>query len=91
MRSSRASAGASSDSRAIGELRAYALDLPDQRFLLWFPPDGRYFELLVTRASFEKADLLLTSIVAHQRGEDAGASPDHPVVPVPDPRRGLPA
>jgi hypothetical protein len=67
----------------IGELRVYALDLPEQRLLVWFPPGGRYYELLVARATFD-ADGALAALIAHQRGEIAPPPP----VPVPDPRRG---
>jgi transglutaminase-like putative cysteine protease len=74
----------------IGQLRAYVLDLPEQRFLLWFPPDGRSFELLVTRSTFDQADALLTSVVAYQRSGQAGALTGFTGVPVPDPRRGVP-
>jgi hypothetical protein len=73
----------------IGSLRAYVLDLPEQRFLLWFPPDGRSYDLLVTRSTFDQADRLLTQVVAYQQGRQ-GAQDERPVVPVPDPRRGAP-
>jgi hypothetical protein len=71
----------------IGSLRAYVLDLPEQRFLLWFPPDGRTYDLLVTRSTFDQADRLLTQVVAYQQNKTAADRPD---VPVPDPRRGAP-
>ena len=70
----------------IGQVRAYVLDAPEQRFLLWFPPDGRSYNLLVTRATFDQADRVFAAVIAHQRGvEDTGLG-----VPVPDPRRGVP-
>jgi hypothetical protein len=71
----------------IGQLRVYALDQPDQRFLLWFPPDGRSYNLLVARSTFDQADRVFASVVAYQRGD---AAPAGLGVPVPDPRRGLP-
>jgi transglutaminase-like putative cysteine protease len=68
----------------IGDVRVYALDLPEQRFLLWFPPDGRSYALLVTRSTFELGDRLMAAVA----GADASAPTN--TVPVPDPRGGAP-
>ena len=68
----------------VGDLRVYALDLPEQRFLLWFPPDGRSYYLLVARSSFELGDRLMAAVA----GVEASAA--EPTVPVPDPRGGAP-
>lgn len=68
----------------IGEARVYALDLPEQRFLLWFPPNGRSYALLVTRSTFELGDRVMAAIA----GADVSALTD--AVPVPDPRGGAP-
>ncbi|MDQ1443995.1 MAG: hypothetical protein QOI20_459, partial [Acidimicrobiaceae bacterium] len=86
----------------IGQIRAYVLDLPEQRFLLWFPSDGRSYDLLVTRSAFDQADRLLAAVVANQRTGSTTATPTpRPTsaptggtgdtgVPVPDPRLGAP-
>ena len=68
----------------IGDARVYALDLPEQRFLLWFPPDGRSYALLVTRSTFELGDRLIAAVAG------ADASVPASSVPVPDPRGGAP-
>lgn len=73
----------------LGQLRVYTLNLPEQRFLLWFPPDGRSYQLLVTRSTFEQADNLFTELIAYQRGTPATAAAGTGV-PVPDYRRGAP-
>jgi hypothetical protein len=67
--------------------RVYVLDLPDQRFLLWFPPDGRSYDLLVSRATFDLGNRVFTAVLAAQRGT---AAPVNLGVPVPDPRGGIP-
>jgi hypothetical protein len=74
----------------IGQTRVYALDLPEQRFLLWFPPNGRYYELMVTRKAFSAADGLFVTLLDYQRGGEATAIGGGAGVPVPDPRRGVP-
>jgi len=78
----------------IGSVRAYALDLPEQRFLLWFPPDGRSYYLVVTRSSFDQADRFLAALVEYQRTGRLPGAAEQPApatdVPVPDPRRGAP-
>jgi transglutaminase-like putative cysteine protease len=72
----------------LGAERVYALRLPEQRMLLWFPPSGRYFVLLVARQDFEGAEDLFIRLLAYGRGED----PDHVdarrAIPF-DPRRGV--
>lgn len=68
----------------IGTRRVYELNLPEQRMLLWFSPDGTYYQLLVARQAFEGAAELFGSILTFQSGEK-------PLPPVPeplDPRRG---
>lgn len=74
----------------IGQARVYALDLPEQRFLLWFAPSGRYFELMVTRSSFAQSDGLFVTLLDYQRGAAAESIRGRAGVPVPDPRRGVP-
>ena len=73
----------------LGVARVYALDLPEQRFLLWFPPSGRYFELMVTRKAFTRADSLFVALLDYQRGGAAKTLENRTGVPVPDPRRGV--
>lgn len=72
----------------IGRERVWALDLPEQRMLLWFSPDGGSYQLMVARRRFDEADQVFRRLVAYQRGETELATDETPVVP-PDPRRGL--
>ncbi len=70
----------------IGTERVFQLRLPEQRMLVWFPPDGRYYELMVARQGFDRAEQLFVNLLAFQRG---AAAPDGDVLeqrPV-DPRR----
>jgi hypothetical protein len=69
----------------LGDERVYVLRLPEQRMLLWFPPSGLYYNLMVARQGFGDADKLFASVIAHQKGETAvDLSRTAPL----DPRRG---
>lgn len=73
----------------IGRERVWALDLPEQRFLLWFPPDGSYYQLMIARRRFAEADRVFAAVLAYQRGDDITTAGGGPVPVLPDPRRGL--
>jgi hypothetical protein len=73
----------------IGEERVYALDKPEQRFLLWFSANGRYYDLLVARRSFDKADDLFVSLLAYQRGDPVAGLLRPRTPPPPDARKGF--
>ena len=72
----------------IGGERVYTLRLPEQRMLLWFPPSGRYFALMVARHEFDAADSVFVQLLAYQRGEELGGLDPSQVTPF-DPRRGI--
>lgn len=69
-----------------GAERFYVRDLPEQRILLWFTPDGGSMLLLDARRAFVEADATFGAILRYVQGiEDAPAGPE----PLPyDPRRG---
>lgn len=72
----------------LGRERIYKTSAGEQTFFLWFPPDGRYFELLVARQGFEDAEQLFAGILAYQRGADVGALDQQVQLGRHDPRRG---
>jgi hypothetical protein len=74
----------------LGEERVYVLESVEQRMLLWFAPDGSYYELLVARKSFDDAVPLFEALLAFQRGADVAGLDDIRRVEPPDPRRGFP-
>lgn len=72
----------------IGNERMYVSSGSEQRFLLWFSPDGGWFQLMVARSSFQDADRIFAAILGFQRGEDAAAALGRAPKPPYDPRRG---
>ena len=75
----------------VGDDRIQVLESIEQRLLLWFSPDGRYYELMVARRSFDDAERLFAAILATQRGETVEDLDGIIDTVVPDPRRGFPA
>ena len=73
----------------IGGERVYALDLPEQRVLLWFPSDARYYQLLVARRAFTRADDVFVSLLAFQRSGTHEIVKSDQLVPLVDARRGI--
>jgi hypothetical protein len=71
----------------IGTERVNVLNLPEQRILVWFSPDGRYYDLLVARKDFTQADQLFVSIISYQRGGTTTVGQVSGPEPL-DPRRG---
>jgi hypothetical protein len=70
----------------LGDERVYVLRLPEQSMLLWFPPSGLYYNLMVARQGFGDADRVFASVIAHQKGETVvDLSRTAPL----DPRRGV--
>ena len=80
--------GGSFELTRIGGERVYALRLPEQRMLLWFPPSGRYYALMVARHEFDEADSVFVRLLAYQRGESLDRLEPSQVSPF-DPRRGI--
>ena len=74
----------------IGADRVQVLESVEQRFVLWFAPNGRYYQLLVARRSFEDADRLMGALLAFQRGEPVASLDAITAFEPDDPRRGLP-
>lgn len=68
----------------VGGEKIYRLRVPEQQMLLWFPPAGRYYELMVVRGDFEEAPDLFAAVLAYQRGDVATTKTPRPT----DPRRG---
>lgn len=71
----------------IGSDKVYVAQLPDraEQVLLWFPPDGRYFELMDARQEFAGSQSLFGALLNYQSGGSASASAG---VPPLDPRQG---
>ncbi len=58
------------ETKRLGTERVQVAKGSEQTFLVWFPPNGRYFELLVARQGFEEAEGLFAAVLAFQRGEE---------------------
>lgn len=76
----------------IGEERAYVKQLPDVKFIVWFAPGDRYYQLFTARKDFPMQDLerVLKGLLAFQR-DDRHQIVNVPQAPtLPDPRLGIP-
>lgn len=73
----------------LGDERVDAIESAEQRLLLWFSPDGRYYVLLVARKVFADADALFEAVLAHQRGLEVTGLGEIVRNEAPDPRRGF--
>ncbi|MEQ4210111.1 transglutaminaseTgpA domain-containing protein [Actinopolymorpha sp. B9G3] len=64
----------------IGEERAYVKQLPDAKFVVWFSPGDRYYQMFVARKDLEMVDLerIVKGLLAFQRADR------HQIVNVPD-------
>lgn len=74
----------------LGDDRVQTLQSIEQKLLLWFSPNGRYYVLVVARQAFEDAEPLLQAILAFQRGERDLTLEDVSQATADDPRRGIP-
>lgn len=74
------------EAKRMGTEIVWALRTGEQRFLIWFPPDGSYLELLVTKHGFEQAEPLLAALLDYQRDGKTVTFPS--TTPVFDPLRG---
>ncbi|MFN2640816.1 MAG: DUF3488 and transglutaminase-like domain-containing protein [Actinomycetota bacterium] len=71
-----------------GRLRVYAASLNHENFLLWFSPEGSYFELLIAHSDYAAPLDLLAKILTYQ-GRNVGTITGGGAVITPiDPRRG---
>jgi transglutaminase-like putative cysteine protease len=71
----------------FGDQKVYVAELPSEVILMWFAPNGRYYELLDARAQFARAESLFVALLAYQQGGNA-AVVNTAAVPKPDPRQG---
>lgn len=64
----------------IGEERAYVKQLPDAKFVVWFAPGDRYYQMFVARKDLAMEDLerIVKGLLAYQRADR------HQIVNVPD-------
>ena len=67
----------------VGAHAVYALSQSDEQLLLYFAPDGSYYELLDARADFSPASQVMAALIDYQLGSSART---YPVAL--DPRRG---
>lgn len=76
----------------IGEERAYVKELVDVRFIVWFAPGDRYYQLLTARKDLAMPDLerVLKGLLAYQRNDrhQIVNVPEAPTLP--DARLGIP-
>jgi len=68
--------------------RIYSSKSLGQRYFVYFPDDGRYFELLVAKDTFQDADQVFAALLAHQRGENITSDSSKQIPQIPDLRRG---
>lgn len=73
----------------LGDERVDAIESAEQRLLLWFSPNGRYYVLLVARKVFADADALFEAVLAHQRGLEVTGLGEIVRNEAPDPRKGF--
>ena len=66
-----------------GAHAVYSLMQAEEQLLLYFAPDGSYYELLDARADFSQASQLMAALIDYQQGANARPYP----VAI-DPRRG---
>jgi transglutaminase-like putative cysteine protease len=80
-------AGSAFRPQRLADQLVYVAQLPIQQelLLLWFPPDGRYYDLLDAQASFSQAEQVFLSVLNYQQG---GAAAANLGVPHLDPRQG---
>jgi hypothetical protein len=71
----------------LGDQKVYVANLPSEIVLLWFSPDGRYYELMDARPQFTSAESLFVSLLAYQQGTHSTTTVTAGV-PQPDPRQG---
>jgi hypothetical protein len=69
----------------LGTDRIHVMTSGEQTFYLFFPPSGRWFQLLVARQDFPQGRELFAGLLAFQRGE---RPPGTLVQRIIDPRRG---
>ena len=69
----------------IGDKLVYDAQLEDQQLLMWFSPDGRYYDLVNAETSFTDAENVFLALLNYQQGGAAVATTG--VAPI-DPRRG---
>jgi hypothetical protein len=67
----------------VGAHAVYTSAQSEEQLLLYFPPDGAYYELLDVRNDFGEAPQLLAGLLDYQQGAVA-----RPVPVALDPRRG---
>ena len=72
----------------IATERVYVLDLPEQRLLLWFPPGQEYYQLMVARKAFTRADEVFVRLLGYQRTGALDAVDTEQTTEL-DPRRGI--
>ncbi len=74
----------------VGDDSVLAVETNEQRLLLWFAPSGQWYQLLVARRSFDRADALFGAVLATQRGREVTSLDDLGRSLRLDTRRGIP-
>ncbi|MFN2614092.1 MAG: transglutaminaseTgpA domain-containing protein [Actinomycetota bacterium] len=70
-----------------GSLRVYTAQTNTQSYVLWFAPEGSYFELLVARRAFPHPLDALAQVLTYQ-GRTVNLGGGTSALVLPDPRRG---
>ncbi|HVL80147.1 MAG TPA: transglutaminase-like domain-containing protein, partial [Actinomycetota bacterium] len=76
------------DRKRVGAFTIEEMVLPEQRILLWMPPDAGYYQLFIARQGFEAAERVFTAVLAYQRGDVLSVEAEG--TGLPDPTRGVP-
>jgi hypothetical protein len=71
----------------VGTQKIYVAHLPSELRMVWFAPDGSYYELMDASQSFAQAQALFVSLLAYQQGGSSDITDTTGVAP-PDPRSG---
>jgi len=79
--------GATATPVRLGQLVVSMLTVPGLTVYVYFPPSGRYFELLTATTAFSQADQVFADILAYQTGGQLAAPAVANFQPL-DPRRG---
>jgi hypothetical protein len=81
--------GVFSISHLNGE-QIYVQHLAEVSLLVWFSPDGRYYELMTAKNGYDTADELLVNLLNFQRTGKTTTIKTFTGIPPADPRRGAP-
>jgi hypothetical protein len=71
----------------VGTQKLYVAHLSNELVMVWFAPDGSYYELMDASQAFAQAEALFVSLLSYQQGGTTNINNTTGVAP-PDPRSG---